>query len=34
METTVTASRPGKVKAIRAAEGDGVKVDQILIEFD
>ena len=34
METTVTASRPGKVKAIRVAEGDGVKVDQILIEFD
>jgi len=34
METSVTASHPGKVKAIRVAEGDGVKVDQILIEFD
>ncbi len=34
METSVTASHPGKVKAIRVAEGDGVKVDQILIEFE
>lgn len=34
METSVTASHPGKVKAIRVAEGDGVKVGQILIDFD
>jgi len=34
METHVTASHPGKVKAIRVAKGDGVKVDQILIEFE
>ncbi len=33
METNVTASHPGKVKAIKVAEGDGVKVDQILMEF-
>lgn len=34
METSVTASHPGKVKAIRVAEGDGVKVNQILIVFE
>jgi biotin carboxyl carrier protein len=34
METSVTASHPGKVKTIRVAEGDGVKVNQILIVFD
>jgi methylmalonyl-CoA carboxyltransferase small subunit len=34
METHVTASHPGKVKAIRVAEGDAVKVDQILMDFD
>jgi biotin carboxyl carrier protein len=33
METSVTASHPGKVKAVRVVEGDGVKVDQILVEF-
>lgn len=33
METNVTAAHPGKVKAIRVAEGDGVKVDQILMDF-
>jgi methylmalonyl-CoA carboxyltransferase small subunit len=33
METSVTASHPGKVKAIRVAEGDGVKVNQILLVF-
>ncbi len=33
METNVTASHPGKVKAIKVAEGDGVKVDQIVMEF-
>jgi methylmalonyl-CoA carboxyltransferase small subunit len=34
METSVTASHPGKVKAIRVSEGEGVKVGQILIDFD
>jgi len=34
METNVTAAHPGKVKTIRVAEGEGVKVNQILMEFE
>jgi methylmalonyl-CoA carboxyltransferase small subunit len=34
METNVTAPVAGKVKAIRVAEGDGVKVNQVLVEFE
>jgi biotin carboxyl carrier protein len=34
METSVAAARSGKVKEIRVAEGDGVKVNQILIVFE
>ncbi|MBI1205802.1 MAG: acetyl-CoA carboxylase biotin carboxyl carrier protein subunit [Azospirillum sp.] len=33
METNVTAAHAGKVKAIKVAEGDGVKVNQVLMEF-
>ena len=34
METNVTAPVAGKVKAIKVAEGDGVKVNQVLVEFE
>ncbi len=34
METNVTASHPGTVKALRVAEGDGVKVSQILMDYE
>lgn len=34
METNVTAPFAGKVKAIRVAEGDGVKANQVLVEFE
>lgn len=33
METNVTAPVAGKVKAIRVTEGDGVKLNQVLVEF-
>lgn len=34
METNVTASAPGKVKSIKVGQGDGVKVNQVLVEFE
>ena len=34
METNVTAPITGKVKAIKVAEGDGVKANQVLVEFE
>lgn len=34
METNVTAPVSGKVKAVKVAEGDGVKVNQVLVEFE
>ncbi|CAK0754845.1 Acetyl-CoA carboxylase biotin carboxyl carrier protein subunit [uncultured Gammaproteobacteria bacterium] len=34
METNVTAPVAGKVKAIKVVEGDGVKVNQVLVEFE
>ena len=34
METNVTAPVAGKVKAIKVAPGDGVKVQQVLVEFE
>lgn len=33
METNVTAPVAGTVKAIKVAEGDGVKANQVLVEF-
>ena len=34
METNVTVPGPGKVKAIKVAQGDGVKVNQVLVELE
>ncbi|MBF0130089.1 MAG: acetyl-CoA carboxylase biotin carboxyl carrier protein subunit [Alphaproteobacteria bacterium] len=34
METNVVAPVAGTVKAIKAAQGDGVKVNQVLVEFE
>ncbi len=34
METNVTASGAGTIKAIKVAVGDGVKVNQVLVEFE
>jgi methylmalonyl-CoA carboxyltransferase 1.3S subunit len=34
METNVVAAHPGTVKALRVGEGDGVKVGQILMEYE
>jgi methylmalonyl-CoA carboxyltransferase small subunit len=34
METNVTASRPGKVKSVRVAQGDSVKANQVVVEFE
>lgn len=34
METNVTAHHPGKVKSIKVAEGDPVKVNQVVVEFE
>ena len=34
METNVTAPITGKVKAIKVAEGDGVKANQVMVEFE
>ncbi|MBF0562563.1 MAG: acetyl-CoA carboxylase biotin carboxyl carrier protein subunit [Alphaproteobacteria bacterium] len=34
METNVTAAFAGKVKAIKVAKGDGVKLNQVLVEFE
>jgi methylmalonyl-CoA carboxyltransferase small subunit len=34
METNITAPVAGKIKKINVAHGDGVKVNQILVEFE
>jgi methylmalonyl-CoA carboxyltransferase small subunit len=34
METSVTAPVAGKVKTIKAVQGDGVKAHQVLVEFE
>ena len=34
METNVTAPRAGTVKSVRVAQGDSVKMNQLLIELD
>ena len=34
METNVTANRAGKVKKVRVAGGDAVKVGQVVVEFE
>ena len=34
METSVTAPFAGKIKSIKAVQGDGVKVNQVLVEFE
>jgi len=34
METNVVAAHPGTVKALRVAESDGVKVGQILMDYE
>lgn len=34
METNVTAAFAGKVKSIKVAQGDGVKTNQVLVEFE
>jgi methylmalonyl-CoA carboxyltransferase small subunit len=34
METNITAALGGKVKAVRVGQGDGVKVNQMLVEFE
>ena len=34
METNVTAHAAGKVKNVRVAQGDSVKVNQVVVEFE
>jgi biotin carboxyl carrier protein len=34
METNVTAHAAGKVKSVRVAKGDSVKVNQVVVEFE
>lgn len=34
METNITAPHSGKVKSVKAAQGDSVKVNQVLVEFE
>jgi methylmalonyl-CoA carboxyltransferase small subunit len=34
METNVTAHGAGKVKNVRVAQGDSVKVNQVVVEFE
>ena len=34
METNVTAPRAGTVKSVHVAQGDPVKVNQVLVEFE
>jgi biotin carboxyl carrier protein len=34
METIITAPRTGTVKNVLVTEGDPVKVNQVLVEFD
>ena len=33
METNITAASGGEVKAVKVAQGDAVKVNQVLVEF-
>jgi len=34
METNVTSQIAGKVKSVKVAQGDGVKLQQVLVEFE
>ena len=34
METNISAPISGKVKKVNIAEGDGVKLNQVLVEFE
>ena len=34
METNVTAPSAGRVKNVRVAQGDSVKVNQVVVEFE
>jgi biotin carboxyl carrier protein len=34
METSVTSPIAGKVKSVNVEKGDGVKVRQVLVEFE
>ncbi len=34
METNVTARRAGTVKNVRVAQGDSVKLNQVVVEFE
>jgi len=34
METNVAAQGAGKVKSVRVAQGDSVKVNQVIVEFE
>ncbi|HZP62946.1 MAG TPA: biotin/lipoyl-containing protein [Terriglobales bacterium] len=34
METNVAAAMDGKVKAVRVTQGDSVKVNQVVVEFE
>ena len=34
METNVTAHRAGTVKSVRVAQGDAVKLNQVVVEFE
>lgn len=34
METTITASAPGKIAGIKVAQGDSVQAGQILVDFE
>jgi methylmalonyl-CoA carboxyltransferase small subunit len=34
METNVTAPVAGKVKSVKVAQGDAVKVNQVVVEFE
>jgi methylmalonyl-CoA carboxyltransferase small subunit len=34
METNITAPAAGKVRQVNVAHGDGVKVNQVLVEFE
>ena len=34
METNVTAPHAGVIKTVQVAQGDSVKVNQVLVEFE
>jgi biotin carboxyl carrier protein len=34
METNVTAQSAGTVKSVRVAQGDAVKLNQVVVEFE